>query len=186
MPNGDAIGNAPSHGAAIGLQGSRLTSSIQENLFVAGKAFSYEDYMLYSSGEIKTIVLDSSDYKGDNIVFLPIVYSATRGPILIDYYTDVTADDNGILLASSNRREGFPNAKSILRLNPTNFSGVRFTGDLVPATGLSNATSNGMSNESNVLGIPFEILADRKHAITIENKNGDGVYVLIKMTWFEV
>lgn len=185
MSDKSGIGNAPSHGAAIGLQGSRLTSSISENLFVAGKAFSYEDYLVFGLNEIKTIVLDSSAYVGDNLVVLPLVFYATGGPTLVDYYTNVSANDDGTLLVPSNRRESFPAPKSLLRLNPTNFSGDRFTGDLIPATGLGVGNISGQANQANVLGIPFELISNIKHAITLENKNGAGVYVQIKLTWFE-
>lgn len=186
MSEKSGIGNAPSHGAAIGLQGSRLTSSISENLFVAGKSFSYEDYLVFSLNEVKTIVLDSSEYTGENLVVLPLVFYATGGPILVDYYTSVISNDDGTLLTPSNRRESFLPPKSLLRLNPTNFSGDRFTGDIIPATGLGVGNISGQGNQANVLGLPFELISNVKHAITLENKNGSGVYVQIKLTWFEV
>jgi hypothetical protein len=180
------IGNAPGPGATIGLQKSSLVSSIQENLFVAGKAFSYEDYIQFGADQERIITLDTSAYVGENLVFLPFIFYSTSGPITIDFYTDVVADNNGTILQASNRREGFPLPVSVLRLDPSNFSGFRFAGDLVPAVGLTPAVAKGEHNDSNVLGLPFELRSDKKHAIKITNHNGAGVLVQIKMTWFEV
>lgn len=182
---GNGIGNAPGHGSTIGLQKSYLTSSIQENLFVAGKAFSYEDYLEFAANQECVIVLDSSAYAGENLVFLPFNFYSTSGPVTIDFYTDVVADNDGTLLGASNRREGFPAPDSILRLDPSNFLGLRFAGDIVPAVGVAPAVGTGEHNEGNVLGIPFELIAAKKHAIVIKNHNGAGVLVQIKMTWFE-
>lgn len=180
------IGNAPGPGSTIGLQRNYLISSIQENLFIAGKAFSYEDFLEFSAGQERIIVLDSSAYGGENLVFLPFTFYGTSGPITIDFFTDVTAGDDGVLLGASNRREGFPAPKSILRLDPTGFTGLRFAGDLVPAVGATPTIGKGEHNESNVLGLPFELISAKKHAIKIKNHNGAGVLVEIKMTWFEV
>ncbi|MCK5612881.1 hypothetical protein KAR91_64000 [Candidatus Pacearchaeota archaeon] len=177
------IGNAPLPGSTIGLLGAHLTSTIQENLFVEGKSFSYEDYHTFGADETKIIVFDSTAFEGENLIVNPFGFAATAGPIKIDFYTLVSNNDDGTELFASNRREGFPDPLSVLRLNPTGFSGTRFAGDLVPATGISVPTGQGSGNQP---GLPFELNAAIKHAIGMTNEDGADVVFQMKMTWFEV
>lgn len=165
------------------IEAVRITT-IQEELFVLGKAFSYEDYISFSAGETKTIVFDPTAFAGIQIAFNPISFSATSGPIKIDFYTGSDSDDDGTILEPSNRREGFPGPASILRLNPNNITlGDRFAGDLVPANGLGVGNANGGNNQP---GLPFEIDFTLKKAITIKNEDGADTLVQLKITWFEV
>jgi hypothetical protein len=168
----------------ISIADSINLSSIQEYLFVQGKSFSYEDYLLFGSSETKTLVFDPTAFAGTNMVFNPIAFGANAGPILIDFYYGTEADDDGELLGVSNRRAplGITN-KGIWSLNPSNISlGTRFSGDMVPANETIGQTAIGASNNP---GLPFEIFTNTKYALTIENKNGAGVYVQMKATWFE-
>ncbi len=178
------IGNAEGLGSTIGLLGAHLISPIQEELFVAGKAFSYEDYLLFGSSEVKNIIFDSSGFTGVNLTINPILFGAVSGPILIDFYTNTTFNEDGTILVASNRREGMPAPKSILRLNPTGLTlGDRFSGDMVTASGVGVGNANPGAN---LAGLPFEINPSKGHALAINNTDGAGVYVQIKMTWFEV
>lgn len=168
----------------ISIADSINLSSIQEYLFVQGKSFSYEEHLIYGASEVKTFVFDPTAFTGTNIVFEPIVFAATAGPILIKFYYGTEADDDGTLLGVSNRRAplGIVN-QGIWRLNPNIVSlGTEFAGDIVPANETIGQTSVGASNQP---GLPFEIFSNIKYALTIENKNGAGVYVQMKATWFE-
>ena len=178
------IGNAPLTGSTIGLLGAGKISTIQDELFVAGKSFSYEDYLTFGTDEVKNIIFDSSAFTGINLIFNPITFAAPAGPITIEFYTGTTSDEDGTVLQSSNRREGQPPAQSVIRVGDTNISlGTRFSGDLVPATGTGIGNTNPGSNQP---GLPFEIDASVNHAIVITNTDGADVLVQIKMTWFEV
>lgn len=175
-----SIGDAPSHGSVIGLLGAYLTSTIQEDLFVAGKSFSFEDYFTFAAAEVKNFMFDTSSFTGVNLSINPFIFYSTNGPVSIDFYTGSTFNKNGTLLQASNRREGFPFPQSKLRLNPTNLVlGTRFAGDIIPA--LDKASGN-----SNQKGLPFEINASINHGFTITNGNGDDNIIQIKMTWFEI
>lgn len=177
------IGNAPGPGSTIGLLGAGLVSSVQEDLFVAGKSFSLDKRLILPIG-ISRIVFDPTAFEGENFTFLPLFFAATAGPVLIDLYTGTVADDNGTLLTPSNRREGQPQPVSIIRLNPTiNDAGTLFADDLVPASGSGVGNANGSTNGP---GLPFEIDPTMKKMLLIDNKDGAGIYFQLKMTWFEV
>lgn len=160
------------------------TTTIQEELFVIGKAFSFEEYFSFGTDEVKTFIFDPTAFEGSQIIFNPIAFSASSGPVLIDFYTGTTSDGDGDVQQSSNRREGMPNAVSILTEGDSNITlGDRFAGDAVPSTGLGVGNTNGAANQP---GLPFEIDITKKHAFTVENTDGSDVIITIKMTWFEV
>jgi hypothetical protein len=176
-PPGDILSNARGGADQI------VTGSIQENLFIQGKAFSYEDYITFAADEIKVIVFDSALFEGVNLTFNPIILGASSGPILADFYTGTTSDADGTILQASNRREGMPGPKSILRMDPSNIVlGTRFSGDTVFASGLGVGNANAGSN---LPGLPFGLDPSINHAIEIENDDGAGTIIQIKMTWFE-
>jgi len=178
------IGNAIGPGATVGLLGAQLNSSVQEDLFVQGKSFSFEDYFTFAADETKTFVFSPLAFEGVNITVNPFIFSATSGPCEIDLYYGTTNDEDGTLLGASNRRFGMPAPKSTLRLNPSNvILGTRFAGDLIPATGVNPNNSNPATSP---IGLPFELSRLIKYALTIHNSDGDGVKLMFKMTWFEV
>ena len=178
------IGSSPNLYGLTSRAGFLIAGSLQEDLFVKGKSFSFEDYFTFSASEVKTIVLDPTAFTGVNLTFNPVVLSATAGPILVDFYVGTIANADGTLLGASNRRPGFPSPQTILRLNPTGVTlGTRFAGDLVPSTGMNPATSVGAGN---MPGLPFEFLNTIKYAVQFTNLNGADTYMQLKVTWFEV
>jgi hypothetical protein len=147
--------------------------------------YSWEDYLTYGASETKTIVFDPRGCSCGQIIFEPLIFSANGGPIIIDILSEVSyTADTGTLLESSNRNET-ANIQSgvVLRLNPSGFSGTKFAGDLIPATGVSAPTGAGNINPP---GVEFEIDITKVKAVQLTNNNGDGVYVLHKFTWEEV
>lgn len=163
--------------------GYQKISNLQEQLFIEGKSFSWEDYLLFGADETRTIVFDPTLFEGLNVTFNPFSFSATSGPILIDIYPDVSDVVGGTVLGASNRREGGDPPVSILTLDPTSLTlGTKFAGDLVPATGLNPATSTGGGN---IPGLPFEVDKTKLKALTLHNLDGAGIYVGAKITWFE-
>lgn len=179
------IGSAQNIGASMGALGVPVVSQFQEDLFVQGKAFSFEDYFIFAADEVKTIIFDSSAFEGENIAVNPFQFCAVAGPFLIDIYTGSSyTAETGDLLHASNRRESLPGPKSILIEDPSGVDlGTRFAGDLVVATGVAPAAGNGAGN---MPSIPFEINAGVNHAITITNTDGNDIHFCMKMTWFEV
>jgi len=174
-------------GMLDGLAGQYVVGSIQENLFIGGNSFSYVDYLSFADSEVKTFVFDGTACTCEQIVFNTILFSATAGPVLIDFYAGTTADSDGTLLGVSNRRATSPIVnEGVLRLNPSNITlGTRFSGDMVPANAAQGIGSSNQGAQSSQ-GLPFEIDFSIKYAFTITNTNGAGVYVKIDATWFEV
>jgi hypothetical protein len=170
-------------GPVIGLTGGQVVTTPSEELFVAGKAFSFEDYFIFGSLEVKNFVFDPTAFAGNQIVFNPLLFAGSSGPLLIDFYAGTDADDDGTILVPSNRRVGAPAPASVFRLNPTiNDLGARFAGDSVPATGAGVGNTNGAGNRA---GLPFEIDFSVKYTFTITNQDGADTVVQVKTTWFE-
>lgn len=180
------MGRAGNNPNFAGAAGQLVTGSIQENLFIQGRSFSYEDWLVYGADETKTFVFDPTACTCDQIVFQPFAFSAQSGPVEIEIFAPVTADDDGDVLGASNRRATSPiTPDGILRLNPSNIAlpADRFAGDLVPASGTAPANSSGAENTQ---GLPFEIIPSIKYALTVKNTDGAGVRILFKTTWFEI
>lgn len=175
-------GNNPNFAGAAG---QLISGTIQENLFILGQSFSYEDWLVYGADETKTFVFDPTDCDCDQLVFNPFAFSAQSGPVEIKIYAPVTADDDGTILGVSNRRATSPiTPKGILRLNPSNIVlPAAFAGDLIPSTGTAPANSSGAENAR---GLPFEIITSVKYALTIKNTDGADVRIQFKTTWFEI
>lgn len=177
------IGNNPSGAPNKGPTNSALVMTEAEALFVLGKAFSFEDYFTFGNLEARTFVFDPTAFTGDQIVFNPMLFAGSSGPVLIDFFAGVDADDDGTLLTPSNRRSGFPAPESVFREAPTiNDFGTRFAGDSVPSSGAGVGNTNGAGN---IAGLPFEINPALKYAITITNQDGAGTIIQLKTTWFE-
>ena len=170
---------------ATGFTGAPITTNIQENLFIGGFSFSWEDYLTFSADEVKTFVFDGTACSCAQITFEPLTFSADSGPITIDFYAGVTANSDGTLLGASNRRATSSNVTDAeFRLNPTGVSlGTRFAGDFVPSTGTGVGNTSGSASNP---ALPFEIDKDLKYAFVVTNKNGADTTVQIKSTWFEI
>jgi hypothetical protein len=165
--------------------GALRTTNVQEEAFVSGKVFSYEDYKIFADGEIANYIFDPTAFTGTNLVVTPPSFSANAGPITVEYFIGAIANSDGTLLGVSNRRGTSTNEnQAILRLNPTGLSdGTRFSGRLIPATGLDPKTASGVVSGSS---LPFELNCAVKYLIRITNTDGEGVYVQTDFTWMEI
>lgn len=171
---------------AKGAAGQVVTGSIQENLFILGQSFSYEDWLVYGADETKTFVFDPTACTCDQLVFNPFAFSAQGGPVEIKIFAGVvyTAATGSILGASNRRATSSITPEGVLLLNPTiTTPGVEFAGDLVPATGTAPANSTGSGN---MPGLPFEIDTAFVYKLTVKNIDGAGIRIQFKTTWFEI
>jgi hypothetical protein len=180
-----AIGQNRNNKAVTLIDANRV-QTVSDEQFVLGNSYSYEDYHIFLlADDTFTFVLDPTAFTGLNLTVEPISFCATSGPITIDFYAGVDADDDGTLLGVSNRRATSSNVnKAILRLDPTiNDIGTKFAGDLVPSTGTAPANSSGAASAT---GLPFELDPAGKYAFVATNNDGANVYFCIKITWFEI
>jgi hypothetical protein len=171
-----------------GRGGQIITGPIREELFIRGESFSWEDWLTYGTDEAKIIVFDPRNCSScQQIVIDPLLFNASSGPVTVDIYTNVTYDiGTGTTLVASNRRETLQSEKppeAILKLNPTGFTGTKFAGDLIPSSGPAPLVGAG---NQNLDGAAFEIDKTIVKAIGLTNRNGDGVYVGHKLTWYEI
>lgn len=181
------IGNAPRSSAFVGTAGQLKVGSINEETFLLGKSFSFEDYFVFDTAEEKLIVFDPALYLGPQIFVEPVMVAASSGPILLDFYYDFIGASDGTLLSASNRLLGGSAPLSTLRENPTptveDVYGTRFAGDMVPSTGVAAPNAKGAASAG---GLLFQLNPTVKTAINIKNLDGDDVYVQLKITWYEI
>ncbi len=180
------IGNGAIHN--LGPAGQVIGGTIQENLFILGLSYSWEDYLTYAAAEEKIFVFDPLACSCFQLIFEPLIFSANAGPVTIDIYTEVSyTPGTGVLAGVSNRRETSRNTnEAILRYGSAaarGFSGTKFAGDLIPSNGAAAPNSAGNTNPE---GLPFEIDISVIKAIGLTNTDGAGVLVSHKLTWFEV
>jgi hypothetical protein len=186
----DNVGDGPILPRVLGSFGSLKGVKYNEECFLNGHAFSYIDYLIYGSSEVKDFVIDPRAFvnppNGYNRVMSEVpVFNATAGPITIQVYGDTQAADDGTLINLYNRdgRSSKPIADTIIRLNPTITSpGINFANYLVPATGVSPATG-APASVGDVL--PFNLRLDQKYLFRITNTNGNGVYVGVRSIIYE-
>ena len=184
-------GNIPGLGNYAGAAGQIITSEIQENLFISGLSFSWEDWLSYDADEEKLFIfytLLCVPACCVQLIFNPLVFAANAGPIKIDIYTEVSyVNGTSQLLQQSNRRETSDNTSdAILRVGErTNmeFTGTKFSGDLIPSNGAAAPNAAGNTNPA---GLPFEIDITKIKAVGLTNTDGNGVLVSHKFNWFEV
>lgn len=162
------------------------TTNIKEDLLELGYMFSYEDYRIYGDDETTYMFFNPSAFSGKSLIILPPFFASVAGPVLVDYYANPTMADAGAVLQVSNRKGTSSNTPdSILTLHtiaPT-IEGFRFTGRLVPATGVNpNIGSSAEGLGQNY----FELVPSNTYLIKITNKNGPGVYIQSDFTWIEI
>ena len=107
--------------AARTIWGPLIMTNIQENAFVLGQSFSYEDYLTYAAAGVKDFIFDPTAFDGTNLVVLPPSFSATAGPVTVEYYAGVAETGDGTPLGISNRRNKFKNARYNIKIKPDNY-----------------------------------------------------------------
>jgi hypothetical protein len=167
------------------------TIDIIGDSFFNSMVMSFEDYFTLASGaDALIIVVDPTDWEPlgpgveTRIPFEPITLSSDAGPILVEFYAGVEYT-GGTTLGSSNR-DSTSSTTPVVKLikDPTiTTPGVRFAGDLIPATG---AGTGNASNAQNQRSTPFAISNLTKYAIRFTNNDGAGVIMETKLTWSEI
>jgi hypothetical protein len=172
----------------IGADGQSITSDLEEELFIRGFEYSWEDWLQYDNDEEKIIVFDPTNCSCSKIIFKPLLFYANAGPVPINIYTNVEyTAGSGTELSQSNRNELSENvSEAILRIGSAielGFTGTKFAGDLIPANGA--ATPNAAGNQ-NFPVAKFRIDPDKIKAIGLTNTGPADTYIEHKLTWFEI
>jgi hypothetical protein len=166
--------------------GPLVVTSIQEDSFINGSVFSYEDYRTFATDEIANFIFNPTAFTGDKLIVLAPAFSATAGPVLVEYYAGVVESGDGVVLDVSNRRgTSASTPESTFKLNPTTISnaGVRFTGRLVPSTATTPINLAGATASGN---LPFELNTTVKYLVRITNTNGDNTIIQTDFSWIEI
>lgn len=166
--------------------GPLVVTSRQENIFISGKTFSYEDFRTYAASEIAYFIFDPTAFEGTSLIVLAPSFSATKGPILVEYYAGVVESGDGTVLDVSNRLGSSSNVPAAtFKLNPTTVSneGVRFTGRLLPSTATTPINVGGATASGS---LPFELNIAVKYLVKVTNTNGDDTIVQTDFTWMEI
>jgi hypothetical protein len=166
--------------------GPLVVTSRQENIFVSGRIFSYEDFRTYAASEVAYFIFDPTAFEGESLIVSAPSFSATAGPVLVEYYAGVIESGDGTILGVSNRLGSSGNVSSAtFKLNPTTISneGIRFTGRLVPSTATTPINVGGATASGS---LPFELDTSFKYLVKVTNTNGDGTIIQTDFTWMEV
>lgn len=152
-----------------------------------GIAFSMRKRFSIPKTTFIDIVLDSTAFTGKNLVILPFSFDAIAGPILIDIYSGVTANSDGVPIPIFNRDfKNGPAPATIAQLNPT---GVVLPVPAVPieylitSDGVGSNTSSATTDEGIVANFDFT----KKASMRLTNTDTvSGATVSIKFDFFEV
>lgn len=169
-----------------GPAGQIITGSIQENLFILGFSFSYANRSSIAAGANLDLIFDATQATAiEQIIFTPLLYVATNGPVIVDLYSDPVYT-GGSTVKGGNRRQTASNLLS--ESNIILGAAVSDPGTLLPLPELIAASSSffGDNGGSNVPGLPFEIDKTKKYLIRLTNQNGSAALVRTAATWFEV
>ena len=185
----EKLGNTP--GPTKGVTGANLISSIPEDFFARGKAFTYQDYLTYAADEVNNFIFDPTNYvsppgaQARIVGFFPSFF-AEAGPLLVDfYYGTVEAGDGAPLLIFNRDSQSVNMPLSTLKLNPTVITdnGTRFTGIGIPANSIGSGQQISSSVEDQ---LPFALDITKKYLIKVKNTNGAGTIVTMRFTFFEI
>jgi hypothetical protein len=151
-----------------------------------GIAFSMRKRFAIAKSTSIDIVLDPTAFTGKAWVVLPIAFEAIAGPILVDIYSGVTANNDGTLVSMFNRNLviGTPPV-AIARLDPTNviLPGTPPIEYLIPSDGQGATVQAGTGGDSLVANVDFS----KKLLVRFTNSDtvSDAV-VGVKVDFFEV
>lgn len=166
------------------------TSTIQEEQFILGNAFTARDVVTSPAATNLYIHFDATTVTGKQIIFNPLQFVAGEaGPILITYYVSPTLTAGGRTeIMGSNRRATSANEyESIIEfVAPANVTspGTKFTAQLLPSN--SGGGANPNSGAVTASGLPFEIDTSVEYLIEIDNTNGTDTLFEYNIDWFEV
>lgn len=138
-----------------------------------GCLFTMSDYFTFGADETKRFLLDPTVCTCRKVSIKELIFSATVGPMKIEFFANTQAADNGTAYSLFNRNIKSANiAKTVLRLNPTvTANGIRIAGRCVTATGANPIT-----------GIPaidpekkeLKLNKSMKYMLAVHNTNGAG------------
>lgn len=188
---GDRIGQGDILPIMLGEFKTIRTTSFDLDFFLKGLAFSYTDYVIFGTDEVKNYVFDPTTYTPPagsygKIIARPPAIGATQGPILLDVYGNTDANNDGTIITAFNRNGNSPKpvSSATLRLNPTiNNVGIKFAGYLTPSTGTNPITGRGGTAEDS---LPYELNLTQKYLFRFTNLNGATTRVGIRSVWFEI
>ena len=168
--------------------GAIITLSLANSMVMSGNAFSVRKRITVPGTGTVDIVFDPTGVTvGKKVVFLPLSFNGIGGPVNIDIYNGVIANDDGTLLPVYNRSFVIGSQpESIARLSPT---GVDITGLtaielLLPSDGTSAVATSGADAGDPLVS---DIDLTKKVLIRLTNTAGpDAATVGIKADFFEV
>ena len=165
------------------LAGAIKAVSIGEDSFVNGKAFTHADYTLgVAEDAIINYLVDPTNCTCDHIVAENPIFSATAGPVTIEYFVGTTVSALGTELVTFNRRPTGTQAQLKLYVAPTiTGDGVRIAGQLVTAT----EAVQGDTGATTSAGLPFEVDKRFMMLIRVTNTNGADNAIGRSINWIE-
>ncbi len=159
------------------------TAGWADRLACEGKAFLFADYKPYANGQVIDWIFDATNYTGDYIYLIAPTFSATGGPVFIDFYVN-SEYTGGTQQVVTNRKSDGPAAQSQVWFDVTITTlGPKVAGRLIPAGGSSPATAIPAESTSQLLSIFEKTIVQH---LRITNGHNGAIYQQGDFTWFEV
>lgn len=168
---------------------SLRTTTIQEDLFVNGYAFSGRDVVTSLAASNLYIHFDARTATDVQIIFSPLQFvGAEAGPIVVTFYVSPTLAAGGRtpIMVSNLRATSSNVSQSTLEfVAPANVTspGTKFTAVLVPSNSAGGALPS--SGSPSATGLPFEIDPTKDYLLEIDNTNGTDTLFEYNITYFE-
>lgn len=167
--------------------GSIETIDIAEEKVFQSKTFSIAKRHTLTASSTNDIVIDTTGCSCDYLVFQPVAFKAYgAGPVNIDMYFGVDADEDGTLWGSVNRDNVSAETSPVdIRLNPTiNDVGTKLPVEFVIFSNgtAAVAVAGGESRE----GLIFVARQDGKYMFRVINTEANPAFFHVSATWYEV
>jgi len=169
--------------------GAIIKLDIENAKIVEGICFTMRKRFDIAALGVLDIVFDPTNFDKETLVTLPLSFNGIGGPIDIDFYHDVNADQDGTELVSSNRNHKVivtNPATVVIRQNPSNVNigGAIKQELLIPSNG-----SGAGNTSSGDVAEPLVMLLDKTKKCLwrfTNTDNSDSARLGVVMTWFEV
>lgn len=166
------------------------TVSNTESYFFAGYAFTAGGYFDLAAAGTKDFYFSGNSETGKSIIFYPLQFQATDGPLEINYYVNPTLTNPAYsALVSFNRKQSTQPAiasTSTIQFVDSGITdlGLNFLNDFVPAASATGPQTTAIAAEGGG-GLPLLVDIDEVYILRITNTGTGTAKVGYSFTWEE-
>lgn len=154
----------------------------QDRLICEGKGYYYSDYSLYTNQQTINWIFNPTAYPGQYYFFILPSFSATGGPVLVDFFLNPIYTGGTPQQVNSLKSDAIPAVSQVLKGVTINTPGFRVSGRLIPA-GTQGVVTTPSEAQTRQLTIFEKFLIPH---LQVRNTVVQSVYVQIDFVWFEI